>query len=85
MRVYVGQYGYFWSLKYEDWVNLCKECAKGEEYDLTRFKQLKAKPQGLLKDFRTKSYYEKNDNIIYVEPLDWYAEDFEEWLRDHGH
>lgn len=84
MRVYVGQYGYFWSLRREEWVELCKECAKGDGYDLSSFKQLKSKPPSLLKDFATKSYYPKDSKMIYVEPLDWYAEDFEEWLKDNG-
>ncbi len=85
MKVYVGQYGYFWSLSLDQWVELCKESSKGEGYDLTPYKQLKNKPNGLLKDWGTDSYYTVNNEIIYVEPLDWYAEDFEDWLKDNGY
>jgi hypothetical protein len=84
MRVYIGQYDYFWSLSYSEWTEICKQGANGDGYDLTRFKQLKSRPKGLLKDSDNSSYYATNNEILYFEPLDWYAEEFEDWLKDNG-
>jgi len=89
MRVYIGQYDCFWSLTLNQWVSLCKEASKGEGYDLTPFKRLKSRPNGVLKNidadsYYANSYYTIDESILYFEPLDWYAEEFSDWLINHN-
>lgn len=40
MKVYVGQYGFFWSLTYPQWIEVCRNGAQGHCYDLDEYKCL---------------------------------------------
>lgn len=84
MKIYVGQFDAFWSLSYGQWVDLCRRCAAGETYDLSSFRKLKTKPKCIhrIRDDWCSGYINDREDVIYVEPLDWYDTDFKEHLND---
>jgi hypothetical protein len=83
MNIYVGQFDYFWKLSEREWLELCTACADGAGYDLAAYRQLKHKPRFLVRNENGRSgYWSTRQDVIYVEPLDWYAEDFAEHLAD---
>lgn len=47
MRVYVGQFGCFWSLSLAQWIELCRVAAEGCGYDLDAYRRLARAPRGV--------------------------------------
>jgi hypothetical protein len=84
MKVYIGQYGYFWSLSMKEWVAICQEAAKNGFYDLDGYKELKKPPKGIAKNVDDNTYYAVNNDVIYLEPIDWHSEEFADWLEKNG-
>lgn len=83
MRIYIGQYDAFWSLSLDEWVSLCEEALLTEQYDLSCFRRLKARPRSiaLWQDEYGKQYEVLDVSVHYREPLDWSADDFESELQ----
>jgi hypothetical protein len=84
MRVYIGQYGYVWSLSPDEWMDLCGEAAETGSNDLTSCKMLKKRPHCVLKwgDADGSEFTAADDKTLYREPLDWWPNDFRTELED---
>ena len=80
--IYVGQFGYVWKLRTEQWIEICKAGIDGWTYDLTPFRRLRRAPKWLLRDEECHGCFSPTRNdVVYVEPLDWEPEDFAEHLE----
>lgn len=88
MRVYVSQYGYWWSFSLPEWITFCREAyANGGAYALPESRALKRKPAALRAmrlDPSGDGMPSRPDYIVRGEhrvayPLDW---DLENWLEE---
>jgi hypothetical protein len=90
-RVYIEQYGYFWSLTPEKWLALCRHCAKGEGYDLDapcwQARRLVRAPRDVCRwreEGGWSDWTATSNEVILRRPLDWDEAAFAEELRTMG-
>lgn len=81
--IYVVQYGTFWSLTRTAWLQLLKDGASGNGYNLDEIKgskRLKRMPAGVIREDSEdeRGWYHPNLH----QPLDWDPEDFDDRLRE---
>lgn len=77
-RVYVQQFGYFWSLTMSEWQGVIRDYFSSEDgYDLGRYKSIQ-KPKVVFSD-REGDFYKIGNDVILVQPLDWTDE---EWVEE---
>ncbi len=90
-RVYVEQFGGWWSLSPGAWETLVRRCASGLGYDLdhpdANARRL-ARPPAAVKSYRdadgSRNWYLVTNEALLRRPLDWSAEDFKDELRSLG-
>lgn len=82
MNVYIGQFDVFWKLTEREWFDVCSAGASGRGYDLSQYRRLKRRPRFIVRNEDRRGYWSKRQDVRYVEPLDWYPEDFTENLAD---
>jgi hypothetical protein len=83
--IYIGQFGYPFSLTVAQWRTLCEGGARGDGYDLTEIgaRELRRFPHGVLKfDRHSPGRSSIYNDLLYYEPLDWEPDQFAEALAE---
>lgn len=89
--IYVQQYGYFWKLTYQEWIDICLDMTKqiDEEdfrgYNLPDRRLLRRRPRIIEKKIENSIWvsYRAEWPHILVSPLDWTPDMFKEWLEEY--
>ena len=85
-RVYLTQYGGWWSLSPREWWAVCREMVAGRgEYDLSRYRELSGRPACILKASKgsdgavNAGFWPKpGSGALALRPLGWDRERWEE-------
>lgn len=88
-RVYIEQFGYFWSFAPESWLALCRQCcADGESYNLDeprwQARRLARPPRDVTRwrtDDGWSDWSAMSNLVILRQPLDWSEADFTQEVR----
>jgi hypothetical protein len=86
-HVYVVQYDNFWRLTWAEWLAICEDSQREdwEGYLLPDNRHLKRRPRtiSVAMDADEHRSYTAWPHIL-VQPLDWEAEDFKDWMQEHA-
>ena len=79
-RVYVAEYGTFWSLPPDEWLDICKDAVDaGWDGQISEHRILKSRPN-FVRVKRSSdgfpTFYTDRKDVRVVQPLDWYQRDF---------
>jgi hypothetical protein len=80
--VYIGQFGAFWKIPKTEWIKICKEAVINSfGFTLPDRYELKTKPSFIRKNKYGKGFWASG--VEYLEPLDWTADDFKNYLTQN--